>query len=122
MARWPNLLENGMHSASRWQRSRFQRVGGAQGRRAFAASCATSASRPMPNADVFVVPGNRHARTDSTGRFAFDSLEAGHYIVRARRVGYGPAEWSVDLSKSGHADVQFLLGIEDRAARHRVCH
>lgn len=69
-----------------------------------------STQRPMPNADVFVAPSNRRARTDSTGRFAFDSLGAGQYIVRARRVGYGPAEWSVDLSKSGHAEVQLLLG------------
>jgi hypothetical protein len=69
-----------------------------------------STQRPMPNADVFIVPGNRRARTDSTGRFAFDSLGGGQYIVRARRVGYGPVEWSVDLSKSGHADVQLLLG------------
>ena len=69
-----------------------------------------SASRPMPNADVIVAPGNKHARTDSTGRFAFESLGAGQYIVRARRVGYGPTEWSVDLSKSGHADVQLVLG------------
>ena len=69
-----------------------------------------SASRPMPNADVIVAPGNKHARTDSTGRFAFESLGAGQYIVRARRVGYGPTEWTVDLSKSGHADVQLILG------------
>jgi hypothetical protein len=64
----------------------------------------------MPNADVFIAPGERRVRTDSTGRFAFESLGAGQYVVRARRVGYGPAEWSVDLSKSGHADVQLVLG------------
>jgi len=69
-----------------------------------------STQRPMSNADVFITPGNRRVRTDSTGRFAFDSLGAGQYIVRARRVGYGPTEWSIDLSKSGHADVQLLLG------------
>ena len=69
-----------------------------------------SANRPMPNADVIVVPANRRARTDSTGRFSFDSLGGGQYIVRARRVGYGPTEWTVELSKSGHADIQLVLG------------
>jgi CheY-like chemotaxis protein len=69
-----------------------------------------SAQHPMPNADVIVAPSNRRVRTDSTGRFVFDSLEAGQYTVRARRVGYAPAEWSVDLSKSGHADIQLILG------------
>jgi hypothetical protein len=69
-----------------------------------------SSLRPMPNSDVIVVPGGQRTRTDSTGQFIFGSLPAGQYTVRARRVGYGPAEWTIDLSNSGHANVQLILG------------
>ena len=69
-----------------------------------------SASHPMRNAEVSVEPSGRHIRTDSTGRFVFQSLDAGQFTVRARRVGYQPAEWTVDLSKNGHIDVQLVLG------------
>jgi hypothetical protein len=69
-----------------------------------------SSSRPMPNADVILAPAGRRARTDSTGRFAFDSLDAKQFTIRARRVGYGPAEWTIDLSKGGRADIQLTLG------------
>jgi len=69
-----------------------------------------SASRPMVNADVVLDPSGRRARTDSIGRFAFDSLAAKQFTVRARRVGYAPTEWTVDLSKSGHAEIQLTLG------------
>lgn len=68
-----------------------------------------SLDRPMANADLLVIPSGRRARTDSTGRFAFLALEGRGYTVRARRVGYLPTEWSVDLSKGGHADVQITL-------------
>ena len=68
-----------------------------------------SANQPMANVDVVVIPGSRRARTDSTGRFEIGSLDPGRYVVRARRLGYAPAEWSVDLSKSGRADIQLVL-------------
>jgi hypothetical protein len=69
-----------------------------------------SSSRPMVNADVVVQPTGRRARTDSAGRFAIDSLEAKQFTVRARRVGYAPTEWTIDLSKGGRADIQLTLG------------
>jgi hypothetical protein len=69
-----------------------------------------SSSRPMVNADVVITPTGRRARTDSTGHFAFDSLEAKQFTIRARRVGYGPAEWTIDLSKGGRAEIQLTLG------------
>ena len=64
----------------------------------------------MGNADVIVTPTGRRVRTDSTGRFLFDSLEAKQFTIRARRVGYLPTEWTVDLSKGGRAEVQLTLG------------
>ena len=69
-----------------------------------------SSSRPMANADVVIEPSGRHARTDSTGHFSFEALDPGQFTVRARRVGYEPAEWTIDLSKGGRVDIQLVLG------------
>jgi hypothetical protein len=69
-----------------------------------------SAAQPVSNADVLVIPSERRVRTDSAGRFEVTGLDAGKYTVRARRFGYLPSEWSVDLSHGGRADVQLVLG------------
>lgn len=69
-----------------------------------------SANHPVAGADVVLSPARRLVRTDSLGRFAFSSLDAGQYVVRARRLGYIPAEWSVKLSGGGHVEVQLTLG------------
>ena len=69
-----------------------------------------SSARPMINAEVVVDPSGRRVRTDSTGRFVFDSLDAKQFTIRARRVGYAPTEWTIDLSKGGRAEVQLTLG------------
>ena len=85
--------------------------------------CARLHAATDANADVvFVVPGNRRTRTDSIGRFAFDSLERGRYIVRARRVGYGPAEWSIDCLQIRSRRRADSARIEDHTARHCVFH
>ena len=82
----------------------------AQGGGAIGGVVRDSTNRPIPAADVALMPLNRHARTDSLGRFEFRSLDDGAYVVRARRVGYGPTEWSVQLAKAGRVDVQLVLG------------
>ena len=64
----------------------------------------------MPETDVVLIPAKRRARTDSLGRFEFRSLDDGQYVVRARRVGYLPTEWSVKLSQAGHVNVSLVLG------------
>ncbi len=69
-----------------------------------------SAGQPVPGVDVVLIPAIRHVRTDSLGRFEFRALDDGQYVVRARRVGYGPAEWSVKLAKAGRVDVPLVLG------------
>jgi len=68
-----------------------------------------SLARPVAGADVVAIPGESHARTDSTGRFVLTGLDNGAYTVRARKLGYAPAEWSVDLSKSGRLDIGLVL-------------
>ena len=69
-----------------------------------------SADRLVPGADVVLIPARRGARTDSLGRFDFRSLDDGQYVLRARRVGYLPTEWSVKLSNAGHVNVTLILG------------
>ncbi|HEY9228380.1 MAG TPA: carboxypeptidase-like regulatory domain-containing protein, partial [Gemmatimonadaceae bacterium] len=84
-------------------------VAAAQGTASISGIVRDSANRPLSDADVVAIPARAHARTDSTGRFAFRALENAKYVVRARRVGYVPVEWTVDLSKGGHADVQIVF-------------
>src|SRR5215467_2074155 len=69
-----------------------------------------SADRLVPEADVVLIPAKRRARTDSLGRFEFRALDDGQYVVRARRVGFLPTEWSVKLSNAGHVNVTLVLG------------
>ena len=68
-----------------------------------------SANRPLDNTTVEAIPSRARARTDSAGRFVFRELENAKYTIRARRVGYVPVEWTVDLSKGGHVDVQIVF-------------
>ena len=69
-----------------------------------------SAATPVTDADILVLPSERRVRTDSAGRFEISGLGSGKYTVRARRFGYVPTEWSVDLSHGGHAEVQLVFG------------
>jgi hypothetical protein len=87
----------------------FARVAGAQATAIISGTVRDSANRPLDNADVVAIPARVHARTDSAGRFVFTGLENKKYTVRARRVGYVPVEWTIDLSKGGRADVQIVF-------------
>src|SRR6185436_18672011 len=84
--------------------------GAAQSGARVAGTVTDSSSRPMYRADVMVMGTERHVRTDSAGRFVLDSLPGGKFTVRARHVGYGPAEWTVDVPKNGRAEVHLVLG------------
>src|SRR5689334_16926080 len=85
------------------------RLAAAQATATISGTVRDSANRPLDNTDVVAIPARAHARTDSTGRFVFTGLENRKYTVRARRVGYVPVEWTVDLSKGGRADVQIVF-------------
>jgi hypothetical protein len=54
--------------------------------------------RPLHGATVTVKPGRGGAYADSTGAFTIESLQAGHYQLLIRRIGYGAASDSVQLS------------------------
>jgi hypothetical protein len=68
-----------------------------------------STHQPMAAVDVVVLPAGKRARTDSAGRFDIGPLEPGRYEVRARRLGYLPTSWTVDVSKSGRAELQLVM-------------
>jgi hypothetical protein len=66
-------------------------------------------SRPVADADVLVRPGDRRAKTDSSGRFTVTDLGADNYTVRARKVGYRPDSWDVKLTKTSRVEVKLEL-------------
>jgi hypothetical protein len=68
-----------------------------------------SARRPFANIDVVLQPSNRQTQTDSGGRFVFDGLAGGRYTVVARKLGFAPAEWVVEIEKGWRMDVRLVL-------------
>lgn len=48
-------------------------------------------------------------RTDSTGRFSFGSVAAGHYRVRMRRLGYQPRVATIDAIAPGARVPELML-------------
>jgi hypothetical protein len=53
---------------------------------------------PVAGAEVFVAGANRRGVTDGDGRFRLDSIAAGTYILRVRKLGYAPHLQAVDVS------------------------
>ncbi len=68
-----------------------------------------SANRPLADAEVVATPGPHRARTDSLGRFAMAGVVGGHYVLRARKLGYSPGEATADLHDDGSLDVTLTL-------------
>ena len=68
-----------------------------------------TANRPMAGADISVKPGQLRTRTDSAGRFIVTGLGADKYQVRARKIGYGPTTYDVDLSSAGRVDIKMVF-------------
>jgi hypothetical protein len=54
----------------------------------------------IPDVGILVMPGERNTRTDASGMFRVDSLAAGTYTVRVRRLGYMPMQVTVKLDSS----------------------
>lgn len=68
-----------------------------------------TAARPVAGADVVVKPGEHRTRTDSAGRFIVTGLGADRYQVRARKLGFGPTTYDVDLSSAGRVDIAMVF-------------
>lgn len=58
--------------------------------------------RPVGWADVALEGTAHQTTTDSAGRFRFEALPAGRYVLRTRRIGYAPRR--VDSLTVGGAD------------------
>ena len=69
-----------------------------------------SAGRPLRDAVVVLDPNNdlRATRTDATGRFRFDRLRAGRYVMRTTWIGYRPDERTIEVPAGG-VDVSVTL-------------
>ena len=65
-----------------------------------------SAALPVANAEVTARPGSHRTLTDSAGHFTIGGLDAGHYVVVARKIGYAPVHWEVNLRPEGRVDIQ----------------
>ncbi len=66
-------------------------------------------SRPVAGADIMIRPGDHRARSDSAGRFTIGGLGADRYFVRARKLGYGPTQFDVALSKGGRVEIRLVF-------------
>ena len=52
---------------------------------------------PIPNVEMRLLGTDRIARTDSSGAFRL-TIDAGHYLVRATRLGFGPRSVALDVA------------------------
>jgi hypothetical protein len=68
-----------------------------------------TAARPVPGADIIIRPGDHRARSDSAGKFLVGGLGADHYTVRARKIGYAPTNFDVNLGNAGRADITLVF-------------
>jgi hypothetical protein len=64
--------------------------------------------RALPGTTVELVGGGTETLTDSTGRFVFDDLKKGHYMLRVARPGYQTRVIGVDLTGTGREFSIFL--------------
>src|SRR5437016_4319014 len=63
---------------------------------------------PVAGAEVVATSAHR-TRSDSAGRFRLDGLASGGYTVRARKLGYEPAEWTAEVGRTSRFDITLTL-------------
>ena len=74
-----------------------------------------SSGRALDSIEVFVVTSGRSTRTDDAGRYTIINLIEGPTELRARRVGWKPADTAVVLSARSNVAINFTLGSHLRA-------
>src|SRR5437867_12764013 len=70
---------------------------------------ATETGAPLPRAIVSVTGTRLTAETDTAGRYVIGSVPVGTHRVRARMLGYTPADTSVVVAEGQEAVVNFQL-------------
>lgn len=64
----------------------------------------------IPNVEVRLLGTDRVVRTDSLGAFRL-SVDAGHYLVRATRLGFGPRSVSLDAAAGDTLTVSIEMDV-----------
>jgi hypothetical protein len=64
----------------------------------------------IPNVEVRLLGTDRTVRTDSLGSFRL-SIDAGHYLVRATRLGFGPRSVALDLGAGDTVTVSIEMDV-----------
>lgn len=87
------------------------RIAGAQSQAVIAgAVIEPSTGLPVPRVEVRVLGTSHIARTDSVGAFVFQ-LDAGRYLLRATRLGFGPRSVPVDLAAGDTATIAIEMDV-----------
>lgn len=75
--------------------------------------------RRVDEALVELLGSDQELARRSGGAFRFDSLPAGHYTLRIRRLGYEPIERTLDITRDSGATV--LVALEQRGTTLDGC-
>ncbi len=87
-------------------RDSHDRVAGAS---SIAGVVVDSALQPLRDVEIQLIGTGRHAVSYETGEFFFAGLAEGYYVIRARRMGFTPANLTVKLGKGGEHDTAIRL-------------
>jgi hypothetical protein len=80
-----------------------------------------SAGRPIADADVRLLGAGLTTATDSSGRFEFQLLASGAYIVRARRAGLAPSTYVIQIADDDNRGVSLkMFGLAKRTTARDV--
>lgn len=97
----PRLLDRVVIAASGTSRRR--------GTSSIGGTVVDSAGAPVAEADVRLLGSGLSSVTDSSGRFAFETLVAGAYIVRARRRGLTSANYVMQIADDDSRGITLKL-------------
>lgn len=82
-----------------------------QGAPAVAGHIVDQAGHAIPNALIELRPGSRRTASDNDGRFEFRGVAAGTYTIAVHRIGYQPANTTVDVTDAGAKPTITLVAI-----------
>ena len=99
-----------------WARAEAQRAPAAAGPGTIVGVLLDPDRRPIEDAEVRIGRLDRATRTGRDGRFRFDSVPAGKYELRARRIGYAAQSRTVTLDEKGSVVSFTLKAVPQRLA------